>query len=416
VALLVPLAAVLGTATLTRPARRTVAAAILATAWCVVVLVPLNLVAVRVGWWSFDVDGGDVAGLPVDLVIGWSLMWGALPALVMRWVHPTVTGAALGVLDLGLMPVMAPVVGLGPDWLWGEALVLALALGPSCLLAWSTVRRRWLGARVAVMVGLTGALFLALPLALVVGSWPGTTRVAVVGQVAAVPLAFALAGVREFAVRGGGTPLPYDPPQRLVTTGPYAYLRNPMQAGLAWGYLVLAVGLREPALVGGTVVVVTYGVLVAMHEDGDLRERFGEGWVRYSAGVRTWVPRWRAWRGMTAATLVVASDRCGVCDSVGRLVSARRPTGLVVVPVGERTGLRAARYESADGWSADGVGAVAAALQHASLPWAALGILLGLPIVRHFVQLVVDGVVGSPGAVPLPAGPTGAAQPRVTTR
>ena len=33
----------------------------------------------------------------------------------------------------------------------------------------------------------------------------------------------------EFAERGGGTPIPFDPPRRLVTSGIYRYCANPMQ-------------------------------------------------------------------------------------------------------------------------------------------------------------------------------------------
>jgi hypothetical protein len=54
------------------------------------------------------------------------------------------------------------------------------------------------------------------------------------------------------------------------------------------------------------------------------------------------------------------------------------------------------RYEAEDGWSADGVVAVSAALQHGYLGWAVMGWLLGLPLVRHWAQLVVDAVVGVP--------------------
>ncbi len=33
-------------------------------------------------------------------------------------------------------------------------------------------------------------------------------------------------------LRAKGTPVPFNPPPRLVTTGPYAYVRNPMLTGV----------------------------------------------------------------------------------------------------------------------------------------------------------------------------------------
>src|SRR5690242_16174804 len=62
----------------------------------------------------------------------------------------------------------------------------------------------------------------------------------------AVPLLIGLAimfwCVANFVVVGKGTPAPFDPPRRLVVSGPYCYLRNPMYVGgllFLVGYAVL---------------------------------------------------------------------------------------------------------------------------------------------------------------------------------
>ena len=47
-----------------------------------------------------------------------------------------------------------------------------------------------------------------------------------------LPLGAGVAGLarclRDFAVVGRGTPAPFDPPQELVATGLYRWVRNPM--------------------------------------------------------------------------------------------------------------------------------------------------------------------------------------------
>ena len=56
---------------------------IVATGWAALTLVPLNLVAQRAGWWSFHAEGAVWQRMPVDLVLAWVLLWGALPATMI---------------------------------------------------------------------------------------------------------------------------------------------------------------------------------------------------------------------------------------------------------------------------------------------------------------------------------------------
>src|ERR1043166_2533012 len=70
----------------TRPDERLAGATFLASAWIFTSLLAVNLVAMQVGWWRFDADGGLFEGIPVDLWLGWTLLWGAVPILGLRMV------------------------------------------------------------------------------------------------------------------------------------------------------------------------------------------------------------------------------------------------------------------------------------------------------------------------------------------
>lgn len=401
-ALFAPLFAVILAAALRPPPPARIAAAILASAWAATVLPVVGLVAVQQGWWSFAADGGTVAGLPVDLLLGWVLLWGTLPALTAGRVPLVVTGCALVWLDLVLMPLMQPVLRLGAHWLRGEALAVVAALLPALLLARWTEREERLPARALAQLALTGVLFLALPLAVLAPTPPGGPALGLGVQVLAVPLLLGVAAVREFAVVGHGTPLPYDPPRRLVTSGPYAYVRNPMQLSMALAYLVLSGLTRDPRLLVAVAVVLAYGAgLAAWHEGDQLDRAHGAQWRSYRAGVRPWWPRLRPWSGLPPARVHV-SVTCGVCDGVGSWIRRRAPVALEVVAAEEHpAGLRRMTYESLDGRDrGQGIAALARVLQHLGLGWAGLGWVLLLPGVARAVQLVVDGLGSGPRDLP----------------
>ncbi|WP_159614563.1 isoprenylcysteine carboxylmethyltransferase family protein [Glutamicibacter sp. JC586] len=96
------------------------------------------------------------------------------------------------------------------------------------------------------------------------------------------------------SARGKGTPLPSAMPRKLVISGPYAFVRNPMAvAGITQG---VAVGL-----ILGSWLVVAYALvgsllwnwLIRPAEEANLRENFGEEFTTYQQRVSCWVPKMR---------------------------------------------------------------------------------------------------------------------------
>lgn len=92
--------------------------------------------------------------------------------------------------------------------------------------------------------------------------------------------------------KGVGTPLPFAGTNRLVTTGPYAYVRNPMViAGLGQG-LAVALWLGSWAVLAYVAVGgVIWQLLVRPAEERDLQEVFGDEFTAYCRRVRCWLPR-----------------------------------------------------------------------------------------------------------------------------
>ncbi len=102
---------------------------------------------------------------------------------------------------------------------------------------------------------------------------------------------------------GQGTPLPFDAPRNLVTSGPYAVVRNPMAIGgltqgIAVGLMVGSPFVILYALCGGPV----WHFAVRPWEEADLKHRFSESFTQYRAHVRCWIPRLQPFRPENAST------------------------------------------------------------------------------------------------------------------
>jgi protein-S-isoprenylcysteine O-methyltransferase Ste14 len=360
------------------------------------------------GWWRFDAAGGLFLGIPVDLYLGWALLWGPAAALAFPKLPLAGVLACGAALDLLVMPAARPVVVLGDSWLAGEVFGLLLALLPAQLLARWTSQGRRLAARATLQVVLFGGLFLGVLPTIVLQNtgrsqpffngpkWMVSLSLQLL-VAAAIP---GLSAVQEFCERGFGTPLPYDPPRRLVASGVYAYVANPMQLSMSLALLVMGLILRSVWVAAAGLMACGYGAgFAAWHEDAETADRFGAAWVNYRSRVRRWLPHLRP-RVSVAARLFVA-DTCGPCSEIAAWLRRRRPIGLDIVAAEDHPGRDLTRmtYEAADGGTDDGVAAFGRALEHIHLGWAVVGWTCRLPLVRPFLQAVLDNAGAGPRTV-----------------
>ena len=102
----------------------------------------------------------------------------------------------------------------------------------------------------------------------------------------------------RFAVEGHGTPAPIAPPDRLVATGPYRRVRNPMYVAVVALILGQAALFADLRLLGYAAAVwLGFHLFVLLYEEPTLRSAFPADYAAFAAAVPRWLPRLRPWRG-----------------------------------------------------------------------------------------------------------------------
>ena len=111
--------------------------------------------------------------------------------------------------------------------------------------------------------------------------------------------------------------------ERVTTSGPYAYVKNPLYLGtllimtglcvMASNYVLLVIGLA--------VFAAYYAPFKQRRESDRLRERFGESWVRYDREVPGYLPRFTPYPGREAQPwrwdALIRNDEHGTAMAVG---------------------------------------------------------------------------------------------------
>jgi len=147
------------------------------------------------------------------------------------------------------------------------ALLRTLVVAPLFVLLWTYFFPRWMGLKLQVVFP------------------AGWILIAIGGLIAGWC-------VLVFPLRGLGTPAPWDPPRRLVVSGLYRFVRNPMYVGMG----ILMVG--EAILIGRVEMIYltlfalfAVSLFIVLYEEPTLRTKFGDDYLAYCRHVRRWIPR-----------------------------------------------------------------------------------------------------------------------------
>jgi len=94
-------------------------------------------------------------------------------------------------------------------------------------------------------------------------------------------------------MRNRGSPVPTDPPRKLITTGLYSYCRNPMLLGaflILFGISILIGSLSATVFYIPLLIVLLYLQVVKV-EEKDMELKFGREYLEYKSRVPRFIPR-----------------------------------------------------------------------------------------------------------------------------
>jgi protein-S-isoprenylcysteine O-methyltransferase Ste14 len=98
--------------------------------------------------------------------------------------------------------------------------------------------------------------------------------------------------VWDFASFGRGTPAPIDAPKRLVITGLYRHMRNPMYTGVLTVLIGWTVMFADARLLLYAVFVATgFHLFIVLYEEPHLERVFGDEYREYRAKTGRWLPK-----------------------------------------------------------------------------------------------------------------------------
>jgi protein-S-isoprenylcysteine O-methyltransferase Ste14 len=89
---------------------------------------------------------------------------------------------------------------------------------------------------------------------------------------------------------GGGGPGISIPPDRIVDSGPYRWVRNPMYLGHLIFFAGIAITLGSWIAVGVLLVHVVWFDRRVREDEGRLEQLFGEPYRAYCRRVKRWIP------------------------------------------------------------------------------------------------------------------------------
>ena len=95
---------------------------------------------------------------------------------------------------------------------------------------------------------------------------------------------------------GKGTLAPWNPPKKLIISGPYCYVRNPMITSVCLMLIAESFYFQSWAIVAWFVIFVILNMIYfPCVEERGLKKRFGAEYKEYCKNVPRYIPRLTAW-------------------------------------------------------------------------------------------------------------------------
>ncbi len=101
----------------------------------------------------------------------------------------------------------------------------------------------------------------------------------------------------DFAEKGEGTPAPIDAPKKLVVSGLYRYVRNPMYVSALTILLGQFLWFGSRWVFAYMLFMFTaFHLFITNYEEPNLKRLFGAQFERYARAVPRWLPRSKPYR------------------------------------------------------------------------------------------------------------------------
>lgn len=363
--------------------------------WILFLLPITNYLYVEYDFWVF-INNKSVIKIPYDILFLWMFFW-MLPFYLFKGKYIIIISLFLFWLDIVTMPYLQQIgiLKLNKNWLLGEIFLILFVFVPSYLWAKFYYNKKNLSIRSLFQVVIMSLfLLVVIPFCVKIyqtGIFKFYYFSSVYFQVIFIIAFPAFIAVLDLVEKGKGTPFPYDKTQNLVTSGVYAYIKNPIQWSFTILFIPLAIYHQSYLLFFGSVVSLAYTIGVSNpQENEDMEERFGVNWINYKRSVPSWSFLWKP-KQISLGTIYFKKD-CNQCEEIKKWFENRNAINLKIDFSENYKGeeLLQVTYKNYLGKEYKSVKAIAHALEHINLGYASLGWFMRFPIASFFLQSIVD--------------------------
>lgn len=367
--------------------------------WVSFALGIVNYICVEYNLWSYISKKTLPLKMPFDLYFIWVIFWAIVPVYIFKGKHTLILTLVLFWLDIVLMPELERlgIIKLYSNWYIGEIALILLVWLPSYLWAKLYYNQTHLKWRSAFQVAIMGILlFLILPYT--IKHYTNQNFNLQNFNIYSIQIIFILAlpsliAVIDLAVKGKGTPFPYDNTNKLVKNGVYGYCKNPIQWSFTIIFIPLAIIYNSWLLAAGLLVSIAYAISISNpQEKDDMIKRFGQEWVEY----KNKVPSWRfLWKPKNYPKGIIYFKKgCNQCEGLKQWFSKKNSFNLTIEfsEKYKNSTIQQVTYIDYNGIEYKSIAAIAHALEHINLAYASLGWFMRFPIIKTILQTIIDAM------------------------